>query len=238
MANFFPKYSNTLPLKLAVCMVFVILGLVLAFAYYGTPKTQRVGYQPDQPIQYDHALHAAQLEMDCRYCHSAVDKSPSAGIPTADTCWGCHQHAQKENPKLEPLRRAMDKTYEKYDGKPIEWVRVHKAPDYVYFDHSAHVNRGVSCKSCHGQVNEMQKVYQAESLSMDFCLTCHRAPEKFIRPLEEVYNLDYDAEKYLAERKIVDPKTQKRITTQEEFGMFLKKNWSIQPKESCSTCHR
>ena len=238
MANFFPKYSNTLPLKLVVCMVFVILGLVLAFGYYGTPKTQRVGYQPDQPIQYDHALHAAQLEMDCRYCHSAVDKSPSAGIPTADTCWGCHQHAQKENPKLEPLRRAMDKTYEKYDGKPIEWVRVHKAPDYVYFDHSAHVNRGVSCKSCHGQVNEMQKVYQAESLSMDFCLTCHRAPEKFIRPLEEVYNLDYDAEKYLANRKIIDPKTQKRITTQEEFGMLLKKNWSIQPKESCSTCHR
>jgi hypothetical protein len=238
MANFFPKWSNLLPLKIAVCVICVVLGLSVAFAYYATPKALRVGYQPDQPIPYDHKLHTDQLKIDCRYCHSSVDKSPSAGVPTANTCWNCHQHTQKDNPKLEPLRRAMDKNYEKYDGKPIEWVRVHKLPDYAYFDHSAHVNRGVSCKSCHGQVNQMVKVAQAESLSMDFCLTCHRAPEKFIRPLEEVYNLDYEAEKYLATHEITDPKTKKRITTQEEFGKLLKKNWHIQPKESCVTCHR
>lgn len=238
MANFFPRWTNLLPLKIAVCLIFVVLGLTAAFSYYATPKAQRVGYQPDQPIAYDHDLHANQLGIDCRYCHSSVDKSASAGVPTANTCWNCHQHVQKDNPKLEPLRRAVDKNYEKYDGKPIEWVRIHKMPDYAYFDHSAHVNRGVSCKSCHGDVHKMRKVHHAKSLSMAFCLDCHRAPEKHLRPLEEVYNLDYDAEKYLEDNEITDPDTGKRITTQVEFGKLLKKNWDIHPKESCTTCHR
>ncbi len=238
MANYFPRWSNLLPLKIAVCIVCVVLGLSLAFAYYATPKAQRVGYQPDQPISFDHALHAGVLEINCRYCHSSVDKSPSAGIPTANTCWGCHQHVLRDSPRLEPLRRAMDKNDPNYDGKPIKWVRVHKVPDYVYFDHSAHVNRGVSCESCHGPVHQMRRVYQAESLSMDFCLTCHREPEKFLRPLEEVDNLDYKAETYLKSHKVVNPNTHERIVTQLEFGRLLKKNWRVRPKESCSTCHR
>ena len=145
---------------------------------------------------------------------------------------------QKDNPKLEPLRRAVDKSYEKYDGKPIEWVRVTKSPDYVFFNHEAHVGRGISCKSCHGEVHKMRKVYHAETLSMAFCLDCHREPEKHLRPLEEVYNLDYDAEDYLKKNKIIDPETNKRVTTQKEFGMLLKRNWDIHPKESCATCHR
>ncbi|NWK55211.1 cytochrome c3 family protein [Verrucomicrobiaceae bacterium N1E253] len=243
MANFFPRWSNLLPLKIAVCVVFVVMGLVAAFAYYGTPKAQRVGYQPDQPIDYDHDLHANQLGIDCRYCHSSVDKSASAGVPTANTCWNCHQHVQKGNPKLAPLRAAMgvDENHTPIEGaekKPIKWVRIHKTPDYAYFDHSAHVNRGVSCKSCHGDIHKMRKVHHVEPLSMDFCLNCHRKPELHLRPLEEVYNLDYDAEEYLEENKIIDPETDKRITTQEEFGKLLKKNWNIQPKESCATCHR
>ncbi|MFK7910974.1 MAG: cytochrome c3 family protein [Akkermansiaceae bacterium] len=238
MANFFPRWTNLLPLKIAVCLIFIVLGLTAAFSYYATPKAQRVGYQPDQPIAYDHDLHANQLGIDCRYCHSSVDKSASAGVPTANTCWNCHQHVQKDNPKLAPLRRAVDKTYEFYDGEPIEWVRVHKMPDYAYFDHSAHVNRGVSCKECHGEVHKMRKVYHAKSLSMSFCLDCHREPEKHLRPLEEVYNLDYDPEKYLAENKIINPETGERITTQIDFGKLLKKNWDIHPKESCTTCHR
>jgi hypothetical protein len=243
MANFFPRWSNLLPLKIAVCVVFVVLGLTAAFAYYATPKAQRVGYQPDQPIAYDHDLHANQLGIDCRYCHSSVDKSPSAGVPTANTCWNCHEHVQKGNAKLAPLRAAMgvDENHAPIEGavkKPIEWVRVTKAPDYAYFDHSAHVNRGVSCQSCHGQVNKMKKVKHAESLSMDFCLTCHRNPENFLRPLEEVYNLNYDAEEYLAAHPEIKNDQGEHITTQKEFGNLLKKNWSIQPKESCSTCHR
>ena len=237
MANFFPRWTNLLPLKIAVCLIFIVLGLTAAFSYYATPKAQRVGYQPDQPIAYDHALHVDQLGIDCRYCHSSVDKSASAGVPTANTCWNCHQHIQKENPKLAPLRRAVDKNYEGYDGKPIEWVRITKSPDYVYFDHSAHVNRGVSCFSCHGEINKMEKVYHAKSMSMAFCLDCHRQPELHLRPLEEVYNLNYNAEDYLANNMIKNEDGE-RVTTQEELGKLLKKNWSIHPKESCTTCHR
>ena len=237
MANFFPRWTNLLPLKIAVCLIFIVLGLTAAFSYYATPKAQRVGYQPDQPIAYDHALHVDQLGIDCRYCHSSVDKSASAGVPTANTCWNCHQHIQKDNPKLAPLRRAVDKNYEGYDGKPIEWVRITKAPDYVYFDHSAHVNRGVSCFSCHGEINKMEKVYHAKSMSMAFCLDCHRQPELHLRPLEEVYNLNYNAEDYLANNMIKNEDGE-RVTTQEELGKLLKKNWSIHPKESCTTCHR
>lgn len=237
MANFFPRWTNLLPLKIAVCLIFIVLGLTAAFSYYATPKAQRVGYQPDQPIAYDHALHVDQLGIDCRYCHSSVDKSASAGVPTANTCWNCHQHIQKDNPKLAPLRRAVDKNYEGYDGKPIEWVRITKSPDYVYFDHSAHVNRGVSCFSCHGEINKMEKVYHAKSMSMAFCLDCHRQPELHLRPLEEVYNLNYNAEDYLANNMIKNEDGE-RVTTQEELGKLLKKNWSIHPKESCTTCHR
>ncbi len=237
MANFFPRWTNLLPLKIAVCLIFIVLGLTAAFSYYATPKAQRVGYQPDQPIAYDHALHVDQLGIDCRYCHSSVDKSASAGVPTANTCWNCHQHIQKDNPKLAPLRRAVDKNFEGYDGKPIEWVRITKAPDYVYFDHSAHVNRGVSCFSCHGEINKMEKVYHAKSMSMAFCLDCHRQPELHLRPLEEVYNLNYNAEDYLANNMIKNEDGE-RVTTQEELGKLLKKNWSIHPKESCTTCHR
>ena len=161
--------------RIAVCLIFVVAGLTAAFSYYATPKAQRVGYQPDQPIDYDHALHVDQLGMDCRYCHSSVDKSASAGVPTANTCWNCHEHVQKGSPKLAPLRAAMgvDEDHAPIEGavkKPIKWVRIHKSPDYVYFDHSAHVNRGVSCQSCHGDIHKMEKVHHDKSLSMAFCL--------------------------------------------------------------------
>ena len=242
MANFFPRWTNLLPLKIAVCLLFVGLGLVAAFSYYATPKAQRVSYQPDQPIPFDHSLHSSQLGIDCRYCHSGVDKGAHAGVPTANTCWNCHQHVQKGNPKLEPLRAAMgvDKDHVPIEGAvktPIEWVRIHRLPDYAYFDHSAHVNRGVSCEECHGDINEMEKVYHAKTLSMSFCLDCHRSPEDHLRPLEEVYNLDYDAEQYLAKNEVLNEEGE-RVTTQKEFGLLLKKNWSIHPKDSCSTCHR
>jgi len=247
MANIFPRWANLLPLKIAVCLGAVGAGLVAGFTYYGTPKAQRVGYQPTQPIPYDHNLHVNQLGMDCRYCHSFTEHSSHANVPTANTCWNCHQHVQKGSPKLAALRDAMavdenhlpkkDVAGNPVEGKPIQWVRVHKSPDYVYFNHSAHLNRGISCQSCHGDVHKMEKVYQAKSHSMGWCLECHRAPEKHVRPLEEVFNLDYDAEKYLKKNDVRDAKD-KRITDPEDFGKFLVAHWGIRPKESCSTCHR
>jgi hypothetical protein len=237
MANFFPRWTNILPLKIAVCLGALATAVVAGFTYYATPKAQRVGYQPSQPIPYDHDLHVNQLGLDCRYCHSFVEHSGHANVPSSNTCWNCHQHVRKDSPKLEPLRRAMDETYENYDGEPVRWVRVHRAPDYVYFDHSAHVNRGVSCVSCHGQVNNMEVVYHAKDHSMGFCLDCHRAPESHLRPLEEIYNLDYDAESYLQQHTVLNGEGE-RITTQKEFGALLKEQWNIKPKESCTTCHR
>lgn len=260
MANIFPRWTNILPLKVAVCLGALGFCVVAGVTYYATPESTRVGYQPTQPVHYDHNLHANLLGMDCRYCHSFVEHSGHANVPSANTCWNCHEHIKKGSPKLGGLRAAMavDVTHnpilgedgEQVEGKPIEWVRVHRAPDYVYFNHSAHLNRGISCQSCHGDVHKMEKVYHAESHSMGWCLDCHRNPEDHVRPLEEVYNLDYDAEEYLKENEIIpdmqildkkgDVVAEKgeRITDPEQFGEFLVAHWGIQPKESCATCHR
>ncbi len=236
MANIFPRWTNLLPLKIAVCLGATAFGVAAGMQYYATPKAQRVGYQPSQPIPFDHALHTTQLGIDCRYCHSFVDVSGHSNVPTGNTCWNCHEHVKTDSPRLEPLHKAMNPNFEGYTGKPVEWVRVHKSPDYVYFNHSAHVNSGVSCQTCHGQVNEMRVVYQAESHSMGWCLECHREPEKYLRPLEEVYNLNYDVDEYLSENVVIG-KDEKRITTQLDFGLHLKHNWGIRPKTSCATCH-
>jgi Cytochrome c7 and related cytochrome c len=236
MANIFPRWTNLLPLKIAFCGGAAAIGIVAAFTAYATPKSTVVGYQPSQPIPFSHKIHVDQLGLDCRYCHSFVDVSSHSNLPSANTCWNCHQHVQKDSPKLEPLHRAMDKNYTLYDGKPIKWVKVHKAPDYVYFNHSAHVNRGVSCKSCHGQVDQMEVVYQAESHSMGFCLECHRNPENHVRPLEEVFNLKYDPVEYL-EKNIVINSVGQRITDPKDFGKELVDKFKLQPRESCATCH-
>ncbi len=232
MANIFPRWSNLLPLKIAFCAVSAAAGIGLAFAYYATPKSLAVGYEPSQPIPFSHKIHVDQIGLDCRYCHSFADVAGHSNVPTANTCWNCHQHVQKESPKLAPLHKAMDPAYPGYDGKPLEWVRIHKTPDYVYFDHSAHVNRGVSCQSCHGRVDQMEVVFQDQSLSMSWCLDCHRAPEKHLRPLEEVYNFNYDAQTYLEENP------QAGVTTPEQLGLKLKEQFQVNPKDTCTTCHR
>jgi hypothetical protein len=232
MANIFPRWTNLLPLKIAICAGTAAGGAALAFAYYATPKAQVVGYQPAQPIPFSHKIHVDQLGLDCRYCHSFVDVAGHSNVPGNNTCWKCHQHVQRESPKLQPLRDRMDATLKHPDfGKPIEWVRVHKAPDYVYFNHSAHVNRGISCQSCHGDVDQMEVVYQAESHSMGWCLECHRAPENHLRPLEEVYNFNYDAETYISNNP------QLGVKTTEELGLKLKEQFNVKPKEACATCH-
>ncbi|MBB5353798.1 hypothetical protein HNR46_004061 [Haloferula luteola] len=232
MANIFPRWTNVLPFKIAICVLSLGAGVVAAFSYYATPKTLVVGYQPSQPIPFSHRIHVEQVGLDCRYCHSFVDVSGHSNVPTSNTCWNCHRHVQTQSPKLQPLRNRMDPLLKHPDfGKPVEWVRIHKTPDYVYFNHSAHVNRGISCQSCHGRVDQMEVVYQDQNLSMGWCLECHRHPEKNLRPLEEVYNLSYDAEKYLAANPI------EGVKTTEDLGLKLKEQWQIHPPTSCATCH-
>ncbi|MFD2302272.1 cytochrome c3 family protein [Roseibacillus ishigakijimensis] len=217
--------------------------MTFIFAVYAGPSSQRVGYQPTQPIPYSHDIHVNQLGLDCRYCHSFVEHGAQANVPSANVCWNCHgpNKVKSDSPMLDPLYAAMgvDRSGQETGApkQPLEWVRVHKAPDYVFFNHSAHVNRGVSCQSCHGDVDEMKVVHHDQSLTMGWCLDCHRAPEEHLRPIEEVTNLDYDVEKYLKANPIKDAEGN-AIETQTEFGKFLAAHWNVKPKESCATCHR
>lgn len=205
MANVFPRWMNWLPLKASVVLGVVAVGVVAAATYYLPPSYSAVGYQPEQPIPFSHKIHVEQNGMDCRYCHSFVDRAAHSNVPTAQTCWGCHEYVKKDSPQLVNLRRAMDPTFEHYDGQPIRWTQIHRTPDYVKFNHSAHINRGVSCVECHGRVDQMEVVYQAKPLTMGFCLECHRNPEKALRPLERVTQLGWSA--------AGDPETSARVGT-------------------------
>lgn len=211
MPSIFPKWANQLGPKLLIGGGLIGTLVTAGVWYYFTPKYTRVGYQPIQPVPFSHKVHSSQLGIDCRYCHNGVEKSWFSNIPAASTCMNCHSLILKDDPRLQLVRDSYQ------SGTPIPWVQIHKVPDYVYFNHSVHVNRGISCVSCHGQINEMEEVYHAKSLSMSFCLDCHRNPEDNIRPLQFVTQLDWKGQ--------VD-------------GKQLVHDWKVQPGESCSVCHR
>lgn len=200
----------------------VIFGLLLVGTavaagvyYYMTPKYVRVGYKPVQPVAFSHAIHAGQLGIDCRYCHDAVEKSWYSNVPATDTCINCHSQVLASDPKL-ALVRDSHKT-----GAPIEWKHIHKLPDYAYFNHSAHVNRGVSCVECHGRVDQMDEVYHAKHFSMSFCLDCHRDPGKHLRPLDKITDLAWDRE-----------------SDESVKGVDFVEKWHVKTSENCSACHR
>jgi hypothetical protein len=215
VAQIFPKWSNRIPPIAAGAVVLLLAGVVGFFWYYGSPWYTDVGYRPEQPVPYSHKLHAGDLGMDCRYCHSAVELSAKANVPPTQTCMNCHTLILTESEKLLPVRESWT------SGEPIKWVRVHKIADYAYFDHSAHLNAGVGCASCHGNVAQMEKVIQVEPLSMGWCLDCHRDPDMHLRPESEVTNMDW-----------VPP------ADQLEFAKRVKKEKNIAPPVDCSGCHR
>ena len=221
MANIFPKWTVNLPIKLAV--VGLSLGAIVfaAAVYYLTPKYSRVGYSPVQPVAFDHFLHAGQVGIDCRYCHQAVETSASSSLPSVQTCMTCHSQIKKNSPKLQPLFDAWNNG--KADGPAVRWTRIHQAPDYTYFNHSIHVNSGVSCVSCHGNVNHMAVVWHHQPQSMGWCLECHRHPETALRSMDKVYDLDWKNSKPVAGNA---------------SGANLVKEMNINPSQSCSACHR
>ena len=192
--------------------------------YYFTPKYTRVGYQPHQPVAFPHNVHVEQLGMDCRYCHSFVEVAAHSNVPTTQVCMNCHSQVQKDNPKLKPV-------YDSWQtGQPIEWVQIHKTPDYVYFNHSVHVGRGVSCVSCHGRVDQMPVVYHDQPHSMAWCLDCHREPEKHLRPLDKVTQLGWKPERQEGES---EDEAQLRL------GVALRNQRNIHaPDSNCFGCHR
>jgi len=215
VAQIFPKWTNQLPIFFVIVVALLGAGGIGFFWYYGSPEYTDVGYRPTQPIDYSHKVHAGDLGIDCRYCHTTVEISASANIPPTQTCMNCHTLVKPESEKTAPLLASWQ------TGKPIEWVRVHMLPDYAYFDHSTHISVGVGCVSCHGNVAEMEKVTQVEPLSMSWCLDCHRDPSEHLRPISEVTNMKWEARQ-----------------NQLEFAAKVIKEKNISPPLDCSGCHR
>jgi hypothetical protein len=210
-----PDWLDRAKPLVGIGLVVGVLYLTAILYYGGSPETWRVGYSPTQPVPFSHALHAGQLGLDCRYCHTTVDKASFAAIPPSATCMNCHKQIAPTSRKLLPLRETFAQ------DAPMAWVKVHKLPDYVYFDHSAHVTRGVSCVSCHGRVDQMEQVQVVKPLSMAWCLDCHRNPDAHLRPPEFVTDLSWVPEDGAA-----------------ETGKRVREQLHINPSTSCSTCHR
>ena len=187
VAVIFPRWSNLAPLAAAIGGAATLPVVVLAAWYWFSPKFTDVGYQPEQPVAFSHALHAGDLGMDCRYCHDTVDRAAFAAIPTTQTCMNCHAAVQPLSEALQPVRDSWS------SGTPIAWQKVHLLPDYAFFDHSAHLAAGVGCISCHGRIDTMEVVRQEKTLSMSWCTDCHENPWPHLRPRDQVTNMKWDA---------------------------------------------
>jgi hypothetical protein len=216
----FPR-SLDVYVRQAVVGLLVGAGLFVAgWYYYAMPSYTRVGYTPEQPVPFSHRIHVGQLGMDCVYCHAAVFESPQASVPAAQTCMNCHNpkkaNVKGASPLLEPIRMSYE------TGRPVGWKRVHKLPEYAYFNHSVHVNKGVSCVSCHGQVNEMKMVSHEKPLSMGWCLQCHADPAPSLRPASEVTNPTWASGHGLSS----------------ELGDAIKTELQVNPPSNCQSCHR
>ena len=194
-------------------LVVGILGMVM----YQSPLVTRVGIFVDQPIPFSHERHVGGNGIDCRFCHTSVENSSFAGIPPTATCMTCHSQILTDAPMLQPLHESWK------SGIPLQWTRVYDLPDFVYFDHSVHVAKGVGCTTCHGAINEMPITYKAETLHMMWCLKCHKHPEKFLRPADQVFNVDW-----------APPSNQ--IDRGEELKVL--NDVKVEQLTDCSICHR
>jgi hypothetical protein len=222
----FPNWVNKFTFLAAATAV--VVGGYLATCLFAaiSPKIVNVGHQPKQPVPFSHKLHAGQLKMDCRYCHNTVERAGHAAIPPTATCGNCHGGSRTtkgerdlgivhaESTLLKPIRVSLE------SNDPVLWERVHDLPDFVYFNHSAHVNKGVSCVSCHGRIDKMEIVTQVEPLSMKWCLDCHRNPTPNIRDPKLVTQLDFVPE------------------NPEEYHKKWAAKLNVNPNVNCSTCHR
>jgi hypothetical protein len=216
MAQIFHHSTNTLSKLSIFGALFLAAGtLWLVLEINRSPYVTQAGVAREQPVPFSHVHHVAGLGIDCRYCHTSVETSATAGIPPTKTCMNCHSQIWSDSPMLEPVRESFR------SERSIEWVKVNDLPDFVYFDHSAHVNQGVGCTTCHGRVDRMPLMWQEASLAMEWCLACHRQPERYLRPREQVYNAAYEPP-----------------ADQLALGRSLARQYGIHTRTSCSTCHR
>jgi hypothetical protein len=212
----FHRSANTISRVSIFGGLFIIAGLLVLIAELDrTPWVTEAHVPREQPIQFSHERHVAGNGIDCRYCHTSVEDSSFAGIPPTKTCMNCHSQIFSNSPFLAPVRDSFA------NNTPLQWTRVHDLPDFVYFNHSIHVKKGVGCTTCHGPVDRMPLMWQEASLKMEWCLDCHRNPEKYVRPRDQVFSVDYKAP-----------------SNQDELGARLVREYQIQKLTSCSTCHR
>jgi hypothetical protein len=217
MAQVFHPSANTVARATIVVAIFLAGGVGWAFLgpFNRSSYLSGVDVPRDQPVPFSHKHHVAGLGIDCRYCHTTVETAAFAGIPATETCMSCHLQIWTGAEMLEPVRASFR------SGKSLEWTRVHDLPGFVYFDHSIHVNKGVGCASCHGRVDLMPLTRQVNTLYMEWCLECHRQPEKFVRPRDKVFQMDY-----------APPADQLAL------GRKLVAEYKIQKLTDCWTCHR
>ncbi|MBE3075825.1 MAG: cytochrome c3 family protein [Actinobacteria bacterium] len=219
MSQIFHRSSNIYSRLSILAIAVVAAGLggavgLLQLSGYNTNQGEFV----EQPIQFSHAHHVGGIGIDCRYCHSSVEESAFANIPPTKTCMNCHSQIWNTAPILEPVRASFR------DNTPLQWNRVNDLPDFVYFNHSIHVKKGIGCATCHGPVDKMPLMYQESTLQMSWCLDCHRNPAKYIRPREEVFNMNW-------QRPANDPGLGERLVKDYKIA-------SVEQLTSCSTCHR
>ena len=222
-APLFPRWVDDAARLFGLLSLGGTVYLLWLLLYSTQPLSQMRGYMPTQPVPYSHELHAGQLGIDCRYCHVGVETAASASIPPTSTCMNCHSHIKTTSPKLELVRESFN------TGMPVEWKRVHDIPDFAYFNHSAHINKGIGCASCHGRIDKMEVVWKEKTMNMGWCLECHRRPEQFLRPKDQITNMNWG---YLPG---VGPQSAQE---QLEQGAQLAKQNDVHPRTSCSTCHR
>ncbi len=219
MAQIFHPSTNTLSRISIFGAVFILAAFGKAIMTINrSPYVTQVNIAREQPVPFSHKHHVQGLGMDCRYCHTSVEQSSFAGIPPTKTCMNCHSVVWADSPMLEPVRESFR------TGQSIPWVRVHDLPDFVYFDHSIHINKGVGCVSCHGQVDEMPLTWRTQTLHMEWCLSCHRNPEKFLRPREHVFDMNWQVEQSGQDQKTL--------------GQKLMKEYKVQKLTNCTVCHR
>jgi hypothetical protein len=216
MPQIFSRSANTLA-KLSLALGLLAAGgaISLLIIFGKSSYVTRANEFIEQPLQFSHAHHVGDDGIDCRYCHTSVETSSFAGIPPTQTCMNCHSQLWALSPILEPVRASLR------EDRSLRWTRVHDLPDFVYFNHSIHVKKGVGCETCHGRVDQMPLMYQENSLQMEWCIDCHRAPENFVRPRSEVFTMGY-----------------RPPVAQAVLGPQLVREYAIQSLTTCSTCHR
>jgi len=216
MGQIFGPTANTVARVSIVGGVLLVAGgMILVNAVDRSAYTSGTNIPPEQPVPFSHKHHVGGVGIDCRYCHTSVEKSATSGIPATEICMSCHTQIWADAPMLEPVRESYR------TGKSIEWVKVHDLPAYAYFNHAIHVNKGFSCATCHGRVDQMPLIWKVNTLFMNWCLDCHKNPEKYIRPKEEVFNMAYQ------------PKEDQMV-----LGARLVKEYNVRKLTDCSVCHR